>query len=111
MGSILVQVIEQKALIPEEQVEEVQYFIVVLVMSGLGISVYISNVVSIFSRIYQVKKSFESAEMEEEEIARQIVDAYVAKGLLTNEQIRELLEDPELDHKDMPYYKKFEEVA
>ena len=49
--------------------------------------------------------------MEEEDLAREIVDAYVAKGLLTKEQIRDLLEDPELDHKDMPYYKKFEEAA
>ena len=54
MGSILVQIIEQRALIPEEQVEEVGYHvlyyaILVIVVFAFGISLRISNIDRILS--------------------------------------------------------------
>ena len=54
MGSILVQIIEQRALIPEEQVEEVAYHvlyyaILVIVVFAFGISLRISNIDRILS--------------------------------------------------------------
>ena len=54
MGSILVQIIEQRALIPEEQVEEVGYHvlyyaILVIVVFAFGLSLRISNIDRILS--------------------------------------------------------------
>ena len=54
MGSILVQIIEQRALIPEEQVEEVAYHvlyyaILVIVVFAFGLSLRISNIDRILS--------------------------------------------------------------